>query len=299
MDTQTKIDAPPKTGRYEITPDLAAELLARNKHNRPVSRREVERLKRILMGGQWEFNGEAIKFGSSGELLDGQHRLLAIAESGVSAELLVVSDLEDKVFDTLDQGRKRTGGDVLYTNGLKNHNALAAACAQLFRMLQNRPLYTGQDAIPAYGVATIFERHKGLADTMSYVGPLHREAEAPVIGIGHAVAYVYVLGEIMGKPDLSKQFAEGLLTGAGLEAGHPLLKLRQRIFDARAKGRSMAAKAKNALLAKVTGLMLTGEEVKTLTVPTPSSAEYYKLIPGLKASVESLSLTKALADLPY
>lgn len=288
-----------QTGRYTITPELAATLLERNPHNRPISRREVERLKRVLEAGQWAYNGEAIKLGHSGDLLDGQHRLQAIVESGVAADALVVADLEDRIFDTLDQGRKRTGGDVLYTRGIKNHNAAAAACGQVFRMLRNRPIYGSADPVPAYGVALILDRHPRLTEIMELCAPLHREAEAPVVGLGQIAAYVYVLDVVMHRGDTAQAFAEGVLTGAALDAGSPILKLRQKVFDARAKGRPVRAKQKNALLAKVAGLVLSGEDFKALSVPTPTQAEYFRLIPPLKAAVEELSPEQALSDLPY
>lgn len=286
-------------GRQVVTPELAKQLLDHNTTNRPISRREVERLKRILVAGQWAYNGESVKLSQTGKLLDGQHRLIAIAESGVPAELRVEDELPDSVFATLDQGRKRTGGDVLFTEGVPRYNAVSTACGALYRILKNRPIYGSSDVIPAYGILDILHRHDKIKATAEFCAPLHRKGDAQVIGLGQLAAFTYVLDEVMGLPDKAHSFAEGLAVGTGLDEGSPILSFRAKVFAGRARKDIQHAQAKLALLAKVAGLHVSDTAVKYLTVPAPASAHYWALIPGLKDAVEKLGDKAALRDLPY
>jgi hypothetical protein len=49
--------------------------------------------------------------------LDGQHRLTAIVETGMSVDSLVVYNLDSKIKPTIDRGRKRSNADVYKMEG--------------------------------------------------------------------------------------------------------------------------------------------------------------------------------------
>lgn len=306
MDTPTivpannRADLPPlRAGRRSVTPEFARQLLELNTANRPISRREVERLKAILAGGQWRYNGESIKISDTGKVLDGQHRLIAIAESGVAADLRIETGLPDDVFTTLDQGRKRTGGDVLAVRGVMRYNATAMAAATLYRMIRNRPIYGPAGPIPAYGIDSVVARHPGLIESVSYCAPLIRQGDGQVVSLGQLAALHYVVDSVMGLTEQANALAEGLAVGTGLEATSPILQFRNKVFAARSSKHIQHAQSKLGLLAKVTGLHIAGETVKHLHAPSPSSATYWALIPGLKDVIEHLKDEPAMRDLPY
>lgn len=110
-----------------ITPEKASQMLTFNKQNRNISASLLDRLIKSIKTGEWECNGDSIRFDEDGNLLDGQHRLTAISRSGIAVESLVVRGLPKRVFDTIDQGKKRTAGDVLSKAGITNPNVVAAA----------------------------------------------------------------------------------------------------------------------------------------------------------------------------
>ena len=64
-----------------ITPKLAEKWMEANKNNRPLRRSLVGRYAGAIRRGQWELNGESIKFDEDGVLFDGQHRLAAVVEA--------------------------------------------------------------------------------------------------------------------------------------------------------------------------------------------------------------------------
>lgn len=96
-----------------ITPEIAQFLLDHhNKHNRPVKATRIDQYAMELKLGLWKYNGERILFDSDGQLLSGQHRLLAIVKSGVSMKVDIKFGLDPGVRDTIDTGAVRSTTDV-------------------------------------------------------------------------------------------------------------------------------------------------------------------------------------------
>lgn len=112
--------------RTVITPDMARELLSYNTHNRRSRSRVVSAYAADMIAGTWRWNGESIKFGKDGVLLDGQHRLLAVIEADVPVSMLVIRGLEADTQETIDGGAKRKFSDLLQLRGETNFTSLAA-----------------------------------------------------------------------------------------------------------------------------------------------------------------------------
>jgi hypothetical protein len=102
-----------------IDADRALELLEMNTNNRPVNKDNVAKLARDLSSGDFFFNGDTIRISDSGEILDGQHRLMAIRDSGIPAPFLVVDGIMSEALKTIDQGKSRTVRDVITLRGVK------------------------------------------------------------------------------------------------------------------------------------------------------------------------------------
>lgn len=100
----------------EISPDIASHLLSRNSKNRRVRITHVKNLSRMMKNGDWKTTHQGIAISSNGELLDGQHRLMAIIDAGVTVKMQVASDVEDEAFKVIDELMPRSlhdryGGD--------------------------------------------------------------------------------------------------------------------------------------------------------------------------------------------
>lgn len=102
--------------QMRFTPHIAATFLKQNTLNRPVRERHVEFLAREMAEGRWVKNGETIKVAEDESILDGQHRLMACVDSGVSFDSVVVYGLRPEAFMTIDTGVARSGADVLKLN---------------------------------------------------------------------------------------------------------------------------------------------------------------------------------------
>lgn len=201
-----------------ITPDRARELLERNQKNRNISLSTVREYERAMREKRWRLNGETIKIGPSGELLDGQHRLHACIRAGVPFITHIVYDVEVESFDTIDIGRKRTAGDVLAIDGCKNSIVVGAAMRMVDAIRAN--ITDGSIRLSADEA-----RRRWLSDPQFEVsaGRVHNKVLAP--GVGCALHYLF--SEKDGAA--ADKFFEDLANGSGLAADDPVFVLRERL----------------------------------------------------------------------
>jgi len=111
----------------DVTPTLAEDWLKKNKNNRDFSEAHIRKLAGQMRDGKWQDNGETIKFAVGGELLDGQHRLMAVARSRMTQRMLIVQGLARDAFATIDVGRKRTAADAMKVSHIPEHKRVAVA----------------------------------------------------------------------------------------------------------------------------------------------------------------------------
>lgn len=136
-----------------VTPELAAEWLEKNTRNRPVRRPYVRELVRELEEGRWKVTHQGVAFSAKGDLLDGQHRLHAIVESGVTAEMPVATNVPEEAWDGIDQHLKRTGAQILAMHGVsKDAPRLAAMARTILACVHEQPRVSNT-AVAEYVVA--------------------------------------------------------------------------------------------------------------------------------------------------
>jgi len=108
-----------------ITPKDAIKMLKTNTYNRTVTKTRVRQYSRQMKNGEWILTGQGITFDKNGTLQDGQQRLLALVDAGVTLQFLVIRGTEPEAFDRYDVGKNRTGGDVLSVYGVNNATRIA------------------------------------------------------------------------------------------------------------------------------------------------------------------------------
>lgn len=110
-----------------ITPEIAADMLGVNIHNRTVHRNAYAQ---DMAEGNWMVNGATIVFSNDGILRDGQTRLLACVESEESFDTFVVRGVNPESQFTMDTGSPRTLSDMLKLEDYPNADTLAAITRQ-------------------------------------------------------------------------------------------------------------------------------------------------------------------------
>lgn len=106
-----------KTELTTITPEIAQEYLKRNTDNRPLRRSHVETLRQSFEREEYVTTHQGIAFDRDGILIDGQHRLAAIAlmPPGFKIRMLVTTGLDrQSAFAVIDATQaKRSTSDAL------------------------------------------------------------------------------------------------------------------------------------------------------------------------------------------
>ena len=159
-----------------ITPHKAKQYLALNRNIRRLNNVRVSEYKRLMEAGEFETTHQGIAFAIlDGALVDGQHRLTAIVESGKTIKMSVARGLtEDEVrvldcgkvrgndvrlgidtrfativtlaaYQSLDAGRKPMPSELMCMRDAlqDSHDALMAACGACKKRLTTAPIRLG------------------------------------------------------------------------------------------------------------------------------------------------------------
>lgn len=98
----------------KITPALAKRMLEYNTNNRTLKASRVKVLEKELRSGNWVFTHQGIAFSKDKVLLDGQHRLQSIVNTGIAVDTPVTFGLDPEVFSKIDiPGGQRKTDDLL------------------------------------------------------------------------------------------------------------------------------------------------------------------------------------------
>lgn len=238
-----------------VTPKMAEALLARNGGNRPVvwtgPTRSVAAYAAAMTRGEWVLNGEPIIISATGELNDGQHRLHAIIQSGVSVQLVLTFGVERSTRHTVDQGVARTPGHILAMFGERDTNNLATGLQFLWahdagQSLNNRP---SSDQL----MATLAV-HPGLREAMTEAQSLasHYRLSRGYMGAVHYLAR----GRDAFKAD---QFLSAVTTGLNITTvNSPVNKLRKHYEEHSAKRKRLTNIEQAALYIKAFNMFCRG-----------------------------------------
>jgi len=110
-----------------ITPAKAAKMLERNTRNRHLRPTLVSRYARDMEEGRWLKTHQGIAINCDGTLLDGQHRLAAIIESGKPQEFLVARGVPTGSQVAMDDGAGRSAPDAISLDRGVRVDALSVA----------------------------------------------------------------------------------------------------------------------------------------------------------------------------
>jgi hypothetical protein len=207
----------------EITPKLAAEILTHNDKNRQIAKGIVDKYVRDMDEGKWALNGQTIKIGRNGRLLDGQHRLTAAVKSNQSFFGIIVKGLDEAVFDTFDVGNKRPLGDILSDMGEINTALLAGSVRQLWQ-LENRLVQARTVSPSVNELLDTLERHSGIRTSVNF-GNNFRKLGAP----SQLAALDYCFR--CSNAHKAKDFIDRLVHGDHLTRGSPILALRDILIE--------------------------------------------------------------------
>jgi hypothetical protein len=213
-----------------VTPAMAQTWLRNNIKNRKLRQTTVDAYARDMKAGNWLRTHQGIAFAENGELLDGQHRLSAIVQSGVAIEILVTRGLASAekgkklvAQDVMDCGSVRKVGDQLaLQHNVKNASA-AAACSTIIAMLCREPGYEIKRITfaQALGILEIYGDHiQTVLDNQTRIVGLRSSQVSGAVAFARAV-----------DPVIADEFLRRFTSGAGLDEGSPILHMRNCLLN--------------------------------------------------------------------
>jgi hypothetical protein len=208
-----------------ITPNMAEDLLTANRKNRNMRAPRVAQLAETMKRGEWSLNGETIKVADDGTLIDGQHRLQAVVESGVAIQSLVIRGLPLEVQDTVDTGRRRRLADVLTIEGYSDSHALGAAVSMLHRFRNGSRIDYSHATAPSPQQALELIRAEPEIEESVKVARRVTKAVGGPIGVFSALHRLFM--EI--DPEPAEEFYAKLAKGSNLDDEDPVLHLRNQL----------------------------------------------------------------------
>jgi hypothetical protein len=210
-----------------ITPEVARTYLEYNHpNNRNIVVYHVEFLTKEILEGYWKpGTGQPINFDIHGQLINGQHRLLAIIKADQAVWCTVAYDCQEDAFLSLDVGRKRTTADVLHVAGEKDANTLSGAL-RLLQAWEANANFDKHDPVSGPAATDILKVHARLREA---IGESRRYFKV-IGGLGPSliVTFWYLISTI--ERDEADAFYGGLFEGANLTIGHPVLALRNLLL---------------------------------------------------------------------
>lgn len=245
--------------RLSISPQMAAEWLKYNDHNRPVKDTVVKRYAELMKNGRWQLNGESIIVSDTGKLLDGQHRLLACVQSGATFESVVVQGVPEDAFGTLDQGLIRSHADLFSITGEEYPKAIAA-CAGVLIRYQTKNWHSSNFARVSFvEKKEVVDRNPGLRFCAQKAHNSKASSFVPSSVLGAAFYLFWSIDQ-----DDACEFLSRLADGAGLSSGNPILAVRERIISSRSKNIRLSPQELLALLIKAWNKYRTNEPTKII-----------------------------------
>lgn len=211
-----------ETETVDMTPALAELMMGHNSKNRPITRKKVEQFGRAYKAGDWMFNAQGIIFDRDGALADGQHRLLAIIETGITVPMRVTFGQNPEAFTVLDTGKPRSGADVLKIAGYQYWTNLAAGARVYSIVTSATPL--GNLSITNDAVLEIVRSKPLMAEVCCDAVRIATRLRAPSAAL---VAGLYLIRQCVGNSVKYSDFVDRLAEGTNLSKRDPILVLRE------------------------------------------------------------------------
>jgi len=240
-----------------MTPEIALMFLKKNSNNRKVVSSRVAFYASQMLAGKWKLTMEPIKINPD-ELIDGQHRLLACIDAGVSFPTTIATGVPSDTFDVQDTGKQRSAGDAFTIKNINSPAIVAATISILscYRKssvnfsinnalkLRLYELYGPEKIDLAVAMSAIFYKHTRLMSRSCYS------------------AFYYLCSLV--DPEKTDLFFKQLSTGEGLLSGSPVLTLRNKLIKELMRKSSLSPVFRYSLIIEAWNAFYLGKKLLRL-----------------------------------
>lgn len=258
-----------------ITSKMAAHWLEKyNGPNRRTSERQVLQFQADMENGRWHFEGAPIRISNTGKLLDGKHRLTALANTVPDLEFpfVVIRGLDDESQMYMDQCQSRTVSQQLSLRGVANSSVYGAA-GKLYLDWTRKRLFrsTTRGCTSKPEVTEWVLENQALLDKLSETDFQKVDAPASVVG-------AFALAVIQLSPARAFRFLKKLSTGIGLQEGDPILALDRRLRNIRKSGVKVSQREYLAYFIKAWNAWVMGDRVQKIQLSQLSEDNFPELV---------------------
>lgn len=207
----------------DITPAKAKKYLEKNTCNRKLRPMHIKVMSNDMTAGRWGESPQGIAFANDGAdevLIDGQNRLYAIIDSGVTVKMVVTRGLKKEAMDVIDIGAKRSIADTLHlTDGLINCNLSAAAARQIIVLCFGFQNYSVSIGLTRVVLDYFGEEIQEVIKYTSHLKPAKKSWIVAALAFG------------MKSEKSIREFSNSVGTGESLAKGSPALAVRNWLIS--------------------------------------------------------------------
>ena len=213
----------------DVTPEWATKIL--EEHDKKVTdgkfrqrarnHKTVQAYAADMKSGNWGVTGQGISFDEDGNLLDGQHRLAAVAVSGMTVKLLVLWDVPTHINkhirsqDLFDIGKKRMVGQQLAIDGFTYAMEMATT-SRLLCVMASGFWHRYPSSTQVITVANVYKNNiMGMIDIMKKAATSKSKLK------GHIIAPLVLFHCV--EPDEAELFATEFVEMTNLGKTSPVL----------------------------------------------------------------------------
>ena len=221
--------------RYEIgvliTPEMAIEMINRGKTiQRSMKPNSIKAFVGFMQNNDWKYpNGQCLIFNSDGILCDGQNRLQAVIDSGISRRFDICYGIPQENVDTIDSGVSRTPKDLIVMKykeiGLPIKYAAGSASALKYIVSwENGNIYGCGAGVVSMHVKSAESRHRNIFKSVKFIGTRNPWANKSV-----CIALHYLLSRDLSKKQKVDEFFNQFIDRTHLGKKDPAMILLNRL----------------------------------------------------------------------
>lgn len=229
-----------------VTPRLAGLFLERNvEGQRTATTTTIDKYASDMISGAWQFAGDPVRFDDKMYIIDGQHRLKAIMDSGDAQMLMVVTGLDSGVIVAIDSGRKRSLPDQVRMTfkGIKYHKAVASLMTRMWywdngnygkKGLARVPNASNINATPSYSQLFAYKADVEAKYGISFETAASVGVRAAVVRKGIGDSSYGLLYMLMARVDpyrAEEFFHEFLVESRSTSPEYPIERLKNRLMN--------------------------------------------------------------------
>jgi hypothetical protein len=241
-----------------MTPKMASALLSKNKCAKKIDKARVEKIESDLYSDNFKFNGATISLDSDGNLVDGQVRLTACVNTGISFKTLIVWGVDIKGQYTTDTGRARNVVQLIAKKGYKHPKALYQCSLILNGILTADDDSDGikekyESNVSNKEILDIIESTPDLTTSVNLI--MDNKQKYLITTLYHLIILDYLCRFIDKKPKIANEFLDVLSNKIPAGSTHPVVMFRNIVTNSLQTRTEMSKKKQLALLIKSYNLL--------------------------------------------